>query len=123
MTLNSLAALQKTKNEFPAAEAGYQEALAICRRLAETNPQAHLPNVAMTAVNMSIFHLEDVPDREKSLGYAKETLVAALPFMEVVPAVRNYVSAALQVAVAWGLDRKAFIEQVVTTLQSLKNKA
>ncbi|MDN5753994.1 MAG: hypothetical protein L0H15_12110 [Nitrosospira sp.] len=90
----------------------------IHRRLAEANPQTYLPDVAMTAVNMSIFYLQAAPDREKSLGYAKETLVAALPFMEFVPAAKTSVSKALQVAGAWGLNREAFFEEAVKVLQS-----
>ena len=34
--------------EFAAAQAGYEEALAIRRHLVETNPEAYLPDVATT---------------------------------------------------------------------------
>ena len=53
MTLNNLGLLQRDKNEFPAAEARYQEALAIQRRLAEANPQAYLPNLANMLNNLA----------------------------------------------------------------------
>ena len=120
MTLNNLAILQQAKNDFPAAETGYQEALAIYRRLAEANPQTYLPDVAMTAVNMSIFHLDAVPDRERSLAHAKEALVAALPFVEFVPAVQNNANMALKVAEAWGQGREAFIEEAVKHRKAIK---
>ena len=52
-TLNNLAILQKAKNDYGAAEAGYKEALTIRRRLAETNPQTYLPDVALTLNNLA----------------------------------------------------------------------
>ena len=67
----------------------------------------------MTAVNMSVFYLQAVPDREKSLVFVKETLVAAQPFVKSVPSVQNYASTALQVAEAWGLNKEGFIEEAV----------
>ena len=130
-TLNNLAFLQQAKNEFAAAEAGYQEALviyrnltrrsghgnhaeqpgefgnrtrmifpwprpdqegrlAIRRSLAEGDLQIYLLDVVMTAVNISVFYLQAMPDREKSLAYAKEKLIVALPYFYSVPVVRNY---------------------------------
>jgi len=118
MTLNSLATLQQATKEFPAAEAGYQQALAIRRRLADANPQTYLPDVAMSAVNMSIFYLQAVPDKGKSLAYAKEALVAALPFMGFVPFAQTSANKALLVAETWGLDREAFFKEAGKTLQS-----
>jgi hypothetical protein len=62
---------------------------------------------------MSMFYQSYVPDREKSLAYAKEALIAALPFVEAVPAAQNYARFALQLAELWGLDREAFWEEAV----------
>jgi len=35
--------------------------------------------------SLSIFFLQDIPDKEKSLALARETLRCALPFAEVLP--------------------------------------
>ena len=117
MTLNNLAILQKATNEFPAALEAYTEALTIYRRLAEANPQTYLPDVAMTAMNLSIFYLQAMSDRERSLGYAREALVAALPFAEVLPAARQYARTALQIAGSWGLDSQTFYEEIIQMQQ------
>jgi hypothetical protein len=39
----------------------------------------------MIAVTMSIFYLNMVQDREKPLAYAREALMAAMPFVKLVP--------------------------------------
>ena len=113
MTLNNLANLRTDKNQFPEAEASYQEALGIYRALAQSNPQTYLPHVATTTVNMSMFYLESVPDQEKSLSYAREALLAALPFVESVPSVQNDARKGLLVAEAWGLNAEAFCEETI----------
>ena len=105
-------------NQFTSALPWYQEALGIHRRLAETNPQTYLPDVAMTAMNLSIFYLQASPDRERSLALAREALAAALPFEEMLPSAQNYVRITLQVVEAWGVDTKTFIEEVSQSLQS-----
>src|SRR5262245_26742901 len=117
-TLNNLAVLQKAKNEFPAAETAYNEALAIRRPLAETNPETYLPDVAMTSVNMSMFYQNSMPDRETSVAYAKEALIASLPFLETLPAARKYAESALRVAEGWGLDKDAFWEEAAKAWRS-----
>lgn len=58
--------------------------------------------MAMTAVNLSMFYLRAMLGIERSLAYAKEVLIATLPFVEFLPAVQNYANAALKVAQAWG---------------------
>ncbi|MCW5800411.1 MAG: tetratricopeptide repeat-containing protein [Nitrospira sp.] len=113
MTLNNLANLQKATNDFPAAQAAYDEALGMYRRLAKANPQTYLPDVAMTAMNMSIFYLQTIPAREKSLEHCREALVAAIPFVEMLPAAKNYARTALKVVEAWGLDRENFWEEAL----------
>jgi tetratricopeptide (TPR) repeat protein len=50
--LHNLGVLQSTINEYPKAEASYREALQIRRELAAANPQAYLPDVAMTLNNL-----------------------------------------------------------------------
>ena len=112
MTLNNLANLHCEKNEFPEAEAAYEEALQIRRDLANVNPQTYLPHVAMTTVNLSIFYLQNTPDQEKSLALAKEALQCSLPFIEGFPAAANYARAAMQIIETWGLDAQALLQEI-----------
>ncbi|MDH5741845.1 MAG: hypothetical protein OEY77_16125, partial [Nitrospira sp.] len=101
-----------------AATPWYEEALTIRRRLAEANPQTYLPDVAMSSTNLSIFYLQSMSDRERSLAHAREALVAALPFVEVLPAAENCARTTLQVVEAWGgLDTQTFIEEIMQGIQ------
>jgi hypothetical protein len=86
--------------------------------LADANPQTYLPNVAMTATNLSLFYQQSLPDRERSLDYAREAFAAALPFVEVLPAAENYARTTLQVVEAWEVDTKRFIEETIQSQQS-----
>ena len=52
--LNLLGMLKKGCNDFTGAEAAYREALGIRRKLAETHPEAYLPDVAKSANNLAI---------------------------------------------------------------------
>jgi len=57
MTLNSLASLYSDTQRFSESEAMYKEALAIRRRLAQSNPQAYEPDVAGTLNNLASLYL------------------------------------------------------------------
>jgi tetratricopeptide (TPR) repeat protein len=65
-TLNNLGLLQSDKNEFEDALRSYREALEICGKLAQANPQTYLPYVATTLNNLG------------SLQYKKNELEDAL---------------------------------------------
>ena len=71
----------------------------------------------MTALNLSIFYLQAMSAREQSLAYAREALVSALPFVEVLPAAKQYAGTALQVVKAWGVDTKTFLEETFQSQQ------
>jgi tetratricopeptide (TPR) repeat protein len=105
-------------NQFIVAIPWYEEALRIYRRLAEANPQTYLPYVAGTAMNLSLFYLQSLPDRERSLDYAREALAAALPFVERLPAAGNYARTTLQVVEKWEIDTKTFLEETIQSQQS-----
>ena len=72
-TLYNLANLHSVTHDFKAAEKEYQEVLAKYRDLAQTTPEAYLPNVAMTLYNMAILFArqEQYGDAEKA---AEESL-------------------------------------------------
>ena len=119
--LNNIAVLQLTKNEFPSAEKALKDALEIYRRLTEINPMAYIPDRVMTAVNMSHFHQQIVPDRGKSLDYAIEALIVGIPFAEIVPIVQDYLGSALQIAGMWGLDREVFWKKAIKIVKNKNN--
>jgi len=84
-TLNNLAALHAETQEFAAAEKEYGKALAINRRMAETNPAAYEPDVAMTLNNLAILHknTQEFAEAEKEYG---EALAIRRRLAEVNPA-------------------------------------
>jgi len=103
------------KNKLLEAESTYKKSLDIYRNLAKTNPQTHLPDVAIAATNICIFYLQAMTDQEKSLAYAREALIAALPFRESVLSVQSNVSTVLAVISEWDdLDAKAFWKTLFT---------
>ena len=104
MTLNNLGVLQKDKNEFEDALKLYKEALEIYRKLAQSNPQTYLPDVAVTLINLSIFYQGSQPDKEASVKYAMEALKILTPFLERVPYTQQYAQTARQVLQDWGVD-------------------
>jgi tetratricopeptide (TPR) repeat protein len=57
-TQNNLGILYANKNDFTKAEAAYQEALEIFKRLASSNPQTYEPDVAMTQNNLGILYAD-----------------------------------------------------------------
>ncbi len=101
MTLNNMGNLQSNKNELDRAEESYSEALDIRRDLAKGNPQAFLPDLAMTLSNFSIFYLQNITDKEKSIGYAKETIKMLKRFAAETYMTQQYLNAAHQVLKAW----------------------
>lgn len=72
--------------------------------LAATNPQAFLPDVAMTLINLGIFYLESVPQRDTSLACIAEALRILTPLTARIPYLQQYQSVALQVTSAWEID-------------------
>lgn len=117
-TLNNLANLHRAKNELAQAEAEYVEALAIRRELAAVNPAAYLPDVAMTLINIAIYHLHSAPNRERSIIYAVEAVMILLPIVGDVPYTQKYLQTAVQVLQGWGLSA----EDVQRMLESAETK-
>jgi hypothetical protein len=106
MTLNNLANLHRAKNELAKAEAEYVEALEIYRELAAVNPAAYLPDVAMTLINVAIYHRHSAPNRERSINLALEAVMILLPIVEAVPYTQNYLQTAVKVLQGWGLSEE-----------------
>ncbi|NTW48742.1 MAG: tetratricopeptide repeat protein [Chlorobiales bacterium] len=112
MMLSNLVPLQSAKNGLEEAESSYREALEIYRTLSEENPEVYMPDVARTAVNMSVFYLQYKPDKKLSLASAADALWASAPFLEMLPAVKEYAEKALRVVQAWGEDVDTFLDRM-----------
>jgi tetratricopeptide (TPR) repeat protein len=57
--LNNLGALHADEHRFAEARQAYEEALAIYRELAEANPAAYRPGVAMMLNNLGALHADE----------------------------------------------------------------
>ncbi len=104
MTLNSLAILHEYKDDFAKAKKEFDEALTIYRKLAEDNPCAYLPNVAMTLGNIASYY-QLVPDRERSINYAIESISILHQFIDN-ETIRRYLNPAQSVIQRWGLNKE-----------------
>ena len=71
--LNNLAILHRNVNEYPKALKEYEKALEIYRKLAEDNPNAYLPDVAMTLNNLANLH-QNINEYPKALKEYEEAL-------------------------------------------------
>jgi tetratricopeptide (TPR) repeat protein len=61
------------QNQYHRATPIYQEALTTYRQLAEANPPAYLPDVAMTLNNLAVFY-RDIDQLEKAVEMLREML-------------------------------------------------
>ena len=115
MTLNNLAVLYSDRHDLAAAQAAYDEAP---RRFTAAWPgpirKLDLPKFSRTAVNLSIFYLQNLPDRDKSLAHG-EALAAAWRLWRSYLLAREYARAILQIVEAWGRCRSFFEETLKTT--------
>ena len=82
-TLNNLAVLHRITNN-------YDPALKIRRGLAQAEPRAFLPNLANALLNLSIFHLKNVPDKAKSVVHAQEARDILIPLCKQAPHLQKY---------------------------------
>lgn len=81
------------------------------RILAKQNPEVFNPFVSLTAANMAMFYQDNKLDREQSLGLVIECIQAGLPFLEVVPSIRNCMKLVVKVVQKWDLDFDVFFEE------------
>jgi tetratricopeptide (TPR) repeat protein len=103
-TLNNMADLYRARNELAQAEMRLGESLAIWRECAAINHSAHLPDLARTLSNFALFHLHDVPCRERSIRYSMDAVTILLPMIEAVPYTQEYFQNALVVLKRWGVS-------------------
>src|ERR1039457_2440373 len=68
-TLNNLAILYRATQRMKEAETAYREALGTYRRLAETNPEAYLPNVATILNNLAVLYSDTQRVKEAKIAF------------------------------------------------------
>ncbi len=71
--------------------------LKIFRSLTKASPEAFSQNLVETLLNMSIFYLQAVPDKTKSIAYAQEARDILKPLIQQLPHLQEYLDAAEQV--------------------------
>jgi tetratricopeptide (TPR) repeat protein len=69
---NNLGGLYRANQQMPQAEAAYDEALKVYRQLSAKNPDAFLPDVAMTLNNLGVFYSDNqqMPQAEAAYNEA-----------------------------------------------------
>lgn len=107
--LSNLANIHCERKEYSIAQIVHEEAIRKLRQVAKTIPQNWLVSFAGTTINVSYFYLKDMPDKEKSLAYAKEAFHAALPFKEDLVLAQEIVDIAKTIIEAWGMDVEEFL--------------
>ena len=84
-TLNNLAVLNQKIPVYETALKEFEEALKIRRILAEDEPKAFLPALTEILINLSIYYLQYVPDKAKSVAYAQEARDILIPLVKQAP--------------------------------------
>jgi tetratricopeptide (TPR) repeat protein len=84
--MNNLGSRLSNLGRREAALSASEEAVAIYRRLAETRPEAFLPNLASSLNNLGI-RLSDLGRREKALSASEEAVAIRRRLAETRPAV------------------------------------
>lgn len=110
-TLKNLAILQYKRSEFSSALENYKEALKIYRNFSNENSRVYLPDLTSTLVNLSILYLDSVPDKEKSIEYAKEAFQILFAYnYKGIPQLEQYFETAKQVLEANGVVIKDLLD-------------
>ncbi len=95
-TLNNLGELHRATNEYGPARQEYEEALKIKRSLVEREPGAFTQDLSETLLNLSIFYLESMPDKAKSVAYAQEARDILKPLIQRAPHLQGHLDHAEQ---------------------------
>jgi tetratricopeptide (TPR) repeat protein len=103
-SLHNLGVLHGAKKDYEKAIEAYEEALSIRMNSAKTNPSVYLPEASCTLSNLSFLYIKYVPNREKSIEYALETIAVLLPIYEQVPFTQRYLQTAINVLKGWDLS-------------------
>ncbi len=80
MIYYGLAQLNIEENQLDKALGCYEEALKNYKNLAKDNPQVHLPDVARILNDLVTFYDSYLPDRDKAIAYAFETIAISRQF-------------------------------------------
>lgn len=83
--LNNIGNAYRFNDDFENAEQSYYEALEICQNLAKSDSKSYIPLNASILGNLAEFFIKCKSNREKSIGYALETIKLLLPIVKQVP--------------------------------------
>lgn len=111
-TLNNLAILHADKQEFEDALQKFEESTEIYRELIIRNFQTYFPYFAGNLGNLSLFYQREIPQREKSIGYAIEAMLILLPYIEKVPFTQRYMQTAMSVLRNWDLSDEEISQMI-----------
>ncbi|HEY0765922.1 MAG TPA: tetratricopeptide repeat protein [Pyrinomonadaceae bacterium] len=110
--LHNLGRLYFHMEDYGSAAKSYEKALTIRLDLAKANPGVYLPEASCTLSNLAFFYFKAVPDKEKSVDYALETIKVILPLYEQVPFTQPYFHTAIKVLTGWGMSSEE-IEKLI----------
>lgn len=82
----------------------FKESTQIYEYLAIENFQTYFPNLALNYSNLSVFYLQNIPNREESISYAIKAIKIILPNMQNVPSFNDHFQRAISVLRDWGLS-------------------
>ena len=91
------------KDQYPQALKKYEKALRIYREQAKENPKIFLIDLSTVLINLSILHKQAIPDKEKSIAFAKEVLEIARQLPQV-PAIQKHAGTALDILEELGVE-------------------
>jgi tetratricopeptide (TPR) repeat protein len=120
--LHNLGKLYCDMEDYEHSVQSYEKALAIRLDLARTNPLVYLPEASCTLSNLAFFYFKAVPNRDKSIEYAVETLRVVLPLYEQVPFTQSYLQTAMKVLKHWKLSDKEIVELIEQREAAEKDK-
>jgi hypothetical protein len=92
--------------DYESSSESYGSALTIRMEMAKTNPMVYLPEASCTLSNLAFFYFKSVPNREKSVDYALETIKVLLPIYEQVPFTQTYLRTAITVLKSWNFTNE-----------------
>jgi tetratricopeptide (TPR) repeat protein len=106
ITMCNLANVYKKQNKYKEALKKYREALKISIKLANSNTRTYQIEVAAIKYNLAIFYLESLPNREKSIMYAIETIIILLKIADIIIYTQQYLGSALNILYMWNLSEE-----------------
>lgn len=110
--LNNLATCHFKTKEIELIMKYFEESNQIYFELIEKNVQVYSPFLARNLGNLSLFYQDYIPQREKSIDYAIQSVNILLAYEEIVPFAQPFFQTAMAVLEHWNLTDEE-IEQLI----------